>query len=135
NLGVEITPPKKSAAGIPAIIASMKHAISEMGVKRTAKTLLTLNQKGGYDCSSCAWPDPDGDRNTAEFCESGAKAIADEATLSRATPEFFAQHSVVDLSQKKFRCCAGQSCNTGIFCTAQRCRSFAEIGLLARAEN
>jgi len=87
-------------AGIPAVIVSMKHAIGEMGVMRSAKTLLKLNQKGGYDCSSCAWPDPDGDRNTAEFCENGAKAIADEATLSRATPEFFAEHSVVDLSQK-----------------------------------
>src|SRR5882724_1295333 len=96
----EIKSPKNFAAGIPAVIASMKHAIGEMGVVRSAKTLLKLNQKGGYDCSSCAWPDPDGDRNTAEFCENGAKAIADEATLSRATPEFFSKWSVVDLSQK-----------------------------------
>jgi len=97
---IKITAPQNYAGGVPAIIASMKHAIGEMGVLRSAKTLLKLNQKDGYDCSSCAWPDPDGERHTAEFCENGAKAIADEATLSRVTPEFFGQWSIADLAQK-----------------------------------
>jgi molybdopterin-dependent oxidoreductase alpha subunit len=68
-----------------------------MGVKRSFKTLLNLNQKDGFDCPSCAWPDPDDDRKTAEFCENGAKAVAAEATRARVTPEFFAQHSIADL--------------------------------------
>ena len=63
-----------------------------MGPNRTARTLLKLNQEDGFDCMSCAWPDPDvGHRHTAEFCENGAKAVAEEATTARATPEFFAR--------------------------------------------
>ena len=69
-----------------------------MGPTRTARTLLRLNQAEGFDCMSCAWPDPDvGHRHTAEFCENGAKAVAEEATKARATPEFFARHSIAEL--------------------------------------
>ena len=49
------------------------------GVSRAAKTLLALNQVDGFDCMSCAWPDP-GHRKTFEFCENGAKAVTWEAT-------------------------------------------------------
>ena len=38
-----------------------------------------MNQKDGFDCMSCAWPDPD-HRKTFEFCENGAKAVTWEAT-------------------------------------------------------
>ncbi len=76
----------------------MKRALGHMGIKRTAQTLLKLNQLDGFDCMSCAWPDPDpGHRHTAEFCENGAKAVAEEATTTRATPEFFATHSIAEL--------------------------------------
>ena len=68
-----------------------------MGVKRSLKTLLTVNQKDGFDCPSCAWPDPDGERKTAEFCENGVKAVASEATRARITPEFFAAHPISEL--------------------------------------
>ncbi|GAA2162965.1 FdhF/YdeP family oxidoreductase [Pedococcus bigeumensis] len=86
------------AAGPTAVAVSMKRALDHMGVKRTAQTLLKLNQAEGFDCMSCAWPDPDpGHRHTAEFCENGAKAVAEEATRDRATPEFFAQHSIEEL--------------------------------------
>jgi len=71
-----------------------------MGVRRGLRTLLTLNQKDGFDCPSCAWPDPDGERNTAEFCENGAKAVASEATTARVTPEFFAEHPLSNLLVK-----------------------------------
>ena len=64
----------------------MRRGAGEMGVKRSFKTLLKLNQKDGFDCPSCAWPDPDGERKTAEFCENGAKAVAAEATRERVTP-------------------------------------------------
>ena len=95
---LHVRAPKTSAGGVPAIISSMRHALHEMGPVRTAQTLLRVNQKGGFDCVSCAWPDPDGERHTAEFCENGAKAVADEATTKRITPEFFAQHSLQQLA-------------------------------------
>lgn len=95
----KIGPPKKSAAGIPAVLSSMKHALREMGVIRTIETLSKVNHKDGFDCPSCAWPDPEDRRNLAEFCENGAKAVADEATLKRITPDFFAQHSIAELSR------------------------------------
>ncbi len=76
----------------------MKRALEHMGVVRTAETLLQLNQAEGFDCMSCAWPDPEpGHRHAAEFCENGAKAVAEEATRDRATPEFFARHSIAEL--------------------------------------
>ncbi len=91
---------KEVAAGIPAVVSATKHAISEMGVARGMKMLLEVNQMGGFDCPGCAWPDPDDHRAVAEFCENGAKAIAEEATTKRVTADFFRQHSVYDLSKR-----------------------------------
>jgi anaerobic selenocysteine-containing dehydrogenase len=72
-----------------------------MGPVRTARTLLRLNQPDGFDCMSCAWPDPDPEqRHRAEFCENGAKAVADEATRRRITHEFFTRHSIADLMER-----------------------------------
>lgn len=50
-----------------------------------------------------AWPDPLQKRSTFEFCENGAKAVADEATLKRATAKFFVKHSIEDLKLKSDR--------------------------------
>ncbi len=92
---------KDHAAGVTAVAVSMKRSLDHMGPVRTAKTLLKLNQAEGFDCMSCAWPDPEvGHRHTAEFCENGAKAVAEEATTVRATPEFFAAHSIAELDAK-----------------------------------
>jgi molybdopterin-dependent oxidoreductase alpha subunit len=89
--------PKHDAAGIPAVASTFRHGLREMGVARTAETLLRLNQRDGFDCPGCAWPDPD-HRHHAEFCENGAKAVAEEATVLRAGPELFAQYSVEQLA-------------------------------------
>jgi len=90
-----------AAAGLTAVGVAMKRAVQEMGVARTAKTLTKLNQVDGFDCQGCAWPDPDPEhRHTAEFCENGAKAVAEEATRDRVGPDFFAQHSIDDLRQR-----------------------------------
>jgi anaerobic selenocysteine-containing dehydrogenase len=86
------------AAGLPAIVQTMRFTLREMGAVRGVKQLLHLNQKDGFDCQSCAWPSPDEDRHMAEFCENGVKAVADEATTRRITREFFAQYSVVELA-------------------------------------
>src|SRR5262245_40940366 len=88
----------KTAGGIPAIVATVKTVSSEMGLIRGARTLLKVNQPGGVDCPGCAWPEPDQHRSHFEFCENGAKHIADEATTKRVTPEFFQQWSVADLA-------------------------------------
>ncbi|MET8511191.1 FdhF/YdeP family oxidoreductase [Streptomyces sp. NPDC005077] len=92
-----VAPAQHSAAGIPAVAHSLRIAQQQMGLRRTARTLLKVNQKDGFDCPGCAWPEGD-KRHTAEFCENGAKAVAEEATLRRVTPDFFAAHPVADLA-------------------------------------
>ncbi|MEU0672522.1 FdhF/YdeP family oxidoreductase [Streptomyces sp. NPDC006172] len=95
----QVAEPKHAAAGLPAVGHSLRIAQQQMGVRRTALTLLRINQKDGFDCPGCAWPEPE-HRHTAEFCENGAKAVAEEATLRRVTPEFFAAHPVADLASR-----------------------------------
>jgi len=98
--GIRISKPKTVAAGIPAVISSFKHIKAEMSIFRGMKALLALNQKGGFDCPSCAWPDPDDERSgIAEYCENGAKAVAEEATEKRLRADFFRENSVYDLAQ------------------------------------
>src|SRR5689334_19715868 len=98
--GIRIGKPSASAGGVPAVLHSLQPTLSEMGMTRGIKAWLNVNQKKGFDCPSCAWPDPDGDRNTFEFCENGAKALAEEATTKRVTPEFFAQWTLPKLSEQ-----------------------------------
>ncbi|MFJ3493980.1 FdhF/YdeP family oxidoreductase [Streptomyces sp. NPDC086091] len=93
----QVDGPQHAAAGLTAIGHTLRIAQQQMGVRRTALTLLRVNQKDGFDCPGCAWPEPD-HRHAAEFCENGAKAVAEEATLRRVTPEFFAAHPVADLA-------------------------------------
>jgi molybdopterin-dependent oxidoreductase alpha subunit len=89
---------KKAAAGLKAIAVSAKNVFSEAGVIRGMKALNALNKKDGFDCPSCAWPDPDDDRSAlGEYCENGAKAVADEATAKKLTADFFAEHAIVEL--------------------------------------
>ncbi|MFE3281118.1 FdhF/YdeP family oxidoreductase [Nocardia sp. NPDC059239] len=97
---VTVTPPKTQAAGVKAVTVALDRAIGEMGVVRTARTLVRVNQVHGFDCPGCAWPEPSGHRRPAEFCENGAKAVAEEATLRRVSPEFFAKHSIEDLAAR-----------------------------------
>ncbi|QNS06844.1 FdhF/YdeP family oxidoreductase [Streptomyces xanthii] len=95
----QVAAPQHHAAGLPAVKESLRIAREQMGVRRTALTLLRVNQKDGFDCPGCAWPEPE-HRHAAEFCENGAKAVAEEATLRRVTPEFFAAHPVADLARR-----------------------------------
>jgi molybdopterin-dependent oxidoreductase alpha subunit len=99
--GLKVRAPHGHAAGVKAVRVAMGRALAQMGPSRTARTLLRVNQVGGFDCMSCAWPDPDPEhRHTAEFCENGAKAVAEEATVARVTPTFFARHSVAELAER-----------------------------------
>lgn len=96
---IKINPAKDSAAGIPSVMTTMKRAVNEMGVFRTLGVLQEMNQQGGFDCPSCAWPDPE-ERKFAEFCENGAKAVASEATSKKVTHDFFRKWSVEELSKR-----------------------------------
>jgi molybdopterin-dependent oxidoreductase alpha subunit len=95
------TPPQREAAGLAGVVKGLSAGLAQMGVRRSALTLLRVNQTHGFDCPGCAWPEPDaGHRATAEFCENGAKAVAEEATLRRVTADFFARHPVSDLATR-----------------------------------
>src|SRR6478735_3241919 len=94
---VVVTHEKSYAAGVPAVLVSLRRGLEQMGVVRTARTLFRLNQRDGFDCPGCAWPETPGHRKHAEFCENGAKAVAEEATTRTVGPDFFATHSVDDL--------------------------------------
>jgi hypothetical protein len=68
---------KTWAAGLPAVVSSLKHILGEAGPLRGTHGLMEMNQAGGFDCPSCAWPAPDGDRSLAEFCENGTNNLLD----------------------------------------------------------
>jgi len=91
-------PRPPAAGGFAAVKEAMRVGLVEMGLRRSATTLLKVNQKEGFDCPSCAWPDRDDNRELFAFCENGAKAVASEATTARVTPEFFANHSVAEIA-------------------------------------
>ncbi|MFJ8751761.1 FdhF/YdeP family oxidoreductase [Streptomyces sp. NPDC102441] len=98
---LSVTPPKKWAAGVPAVTHALEYSLEETSVRRTGTTLLTMNQVGGIDCPGCAWADPSpGHRHLNEYCENGAKHINDEATTRRITADFFRRHSVSELGKR-----------------------------------
>ncbi len=99
-LDLKQTALKDKAVGSTAVINSLQHVNRQAGLSRGAQALYKLNQKGGFDCPSCAWPDPDEERSSFEFCENGAKAIATETTRKRADADFFAKHSVKQLAEQ-----------------------------------
>ena len=94
-----VGPPAQAAGGIPAVTHALAHGLAQLGPVRTARTLLRVNQKHGFDCPGCAWPEPE-HRQLAEFCENGAKAVAEEATLRRVDAAFFAAHPVAELATR-----------------------------------
>ena len=99
HTGLRLGSPAHAAAGLPAVASSLNHVFGQAGVVRGTEALMKLNQKNGFDCPSCAWPDPDGHRSMSEFCENGAKAIAAEATTRKVDREFFARHTVSELAK------------------------------------
>ncbi|HXH58537.1 FdhF/YdeP family oxidoreductase [Iamia sp.] len=94
---IEVGPPVQEAAGVKAVVASTRMAIEQMGLRRSLTSLLRINQTDGFDCPGCAWPEP-GDRSHAEFCENGAKAVAEEATRRTVGADLFARHTVAELA-------------------------------------
>ncbi len=95
--GLEVSAPANHAAGVTAVLKSVQDLHDHMSPARATRTMLKINQKDGFDCPGCAWPEGK-KRHTAEFCENGAKAVAEEATERRITPDFFSRHSIDDLN-------------------------------------
>lgn len=97
----KIRPPERWATGLPAIANTATRTLPTMGPRRTLAALKVINQPGGFDCPGCGWPEPPpGERHRIEFCESGAKAVAEEGTTARIDDAFFARHSLVDLRER-----------------------------------
>jgi len=97
---IKVTSPAHVAAGITSVLKAVEFTLKGPGVMRGVAAMARLNQLDGIDCPGCAWPDPDHDRSLNEYCENGAKAISEEATSTRCTPEFFRSHSRAELSQQ-----------------------------------
>ncbi|MEX2335920.1 MAG: FdhF/YdeP family oxidoreductase [Fulvivirga sp.] len=98
HTGIKLTRPAKVAGGISAVFSSLKHVYGEVGIVEGTKSMLKMNQFKGFDCPGCAWPDPDRERSPVEFCENGAKALAEEATTEKVDTEFFTKYTVEELS-------------------------------------
>ncbi|MEM1134706.1 MAG: FdhF/YdeP family oxidoreductase [Bacteroidota bacterium] len=99
HTGIKLKKPERYAAGIPGIKAALSHAFKEMGVVKSLTTLSKINQKEGFDCPGCAWPDPEKRSKLGEYCENGAKALAEEATFKKVDADFFREYSVNTLSE------------------------------------
>ena len=100
--GTRVDAPSKAAAGIAGVYSTMAASFSEMGVLRSAKLLLRINKKDGFDCQSCAWPDPGrATASVAEFCENGAKAAGGRGDdRSASTREFFGTTASRELADR-----------------------------------
>ena len=94
---IHLTDLPRTAGGVAALVATTKIVARDSGLVRGARALLRVNQKDGFDCPGCAWPEPGQHRSHLEFCENGAKAVAEETTTARATPELFATMSIETL--------------------------------------
>ena len=114
-----VTGAEHEAAGVKAVLVSLQRGLESMGAVRTAAALARLNQRHGFDCPGCAWPEEHGGRKLAEFCENGAKAVAEEATKRVVTPEFFARHSIADLSRGPSTGCRSRAGSPIRWCCAR----------------
>ncbi|NWL32021.1 FdhF/YdeP family oxidoreductase [Paenarthrobacter nitroguajacolicus] len=97
---LQIAPPEEHAAGVKAVLVAVERGVAQAGLSRTAHSMLRVNQRGGFDCPGCAWPESQGRRKAAEFCENGAKAIAEETTVRSVGADFWESHSIEELSGK-----------------------------------
>ena len=99
NQNLKISTAPKTSVGFPAILGSLLQMGKYMDMPDALKASLKMNQKSGFDCAGCAWPDPDDDRSRlGEYCENGIKALAEEATSAKANPDFFAKYSIDELA-------------------------------------
>ncbi|MEE6289162.1 FdhF/YdeP family oxidoreductase [Georgenia sp. MJ173] len=98
---LEVREPTGAAGGLKAVGVAFERGLKQGGVSRTLRSMYRVNQPNGVDCPGCAWPESiTGDRKRIEFCENGAKALAEENTTRVATPGWWAKHSISELAGK-----------------------------------
>ncbi|HEU5096045.1 MAG TPA: FdhF/YdeP family oxidoreductase [Reyranella sp.] len=94
---LEFKPHTGPAGGWGSVGSLLRSFRREHNFVSGSATLLKQNKSDGFTCVSCAWAKP-ADPHVFEFCENGAKATTWEITPKRVTPDFFAQHTVAELS-------------------------------------
>lgn len=88
-----------AAGGWGAVKACTAHVLGQKTPVRDTIALFKMNQVKGFDCPGCAWPDPE-HRSVMELCENGVKAVSWETTGKKASPAFFARHTLSELWQQ-----------------------------------
>ncbi|MEN3264788.1 FdhF/YdeP family oxidoreductase [Pseudonocardia sp.] len=86
------------AAGWGAALSVMKVLGRTREAVRGPHAILKMNhENGGFDCPGCAWPD---DRKGLhlDICENGIKHVTWEMTRKKVGRDFFAAHTVSELS-------------------------------------
>jgi molybdopterin-dependent oxidoreductase alpha subunit len=96
-IGLKHDMPRTYAGGMDAVLTSLTFLYKKTGMNRSRKLLNNFNQVGGFECTGCAWPNPDKNRSHFEFCENGAKNVSAEATNKIITADFFTNWSVQEL--------------------------------------
>ena len=99
DVNLRVGAPERSAAGLAGVRHGLRPVLDQAGVVRGVKTLRLVNQQRGFDCPGCAWPESD-KPHLVEFCENGAKAVAEESTVRRVGADFFAAHPVSQLATR-----------------------------------
>lgn len=98
-LDLKVTEPDTNSVGFAAIKSAIGQVSKYMNAVDALKLSTKINQKGGFDCPGCAWPDPDDERSSlGEYCENGIKAIAEEAQNKTIGADFFAKHSMDEIA-------------------------------------
>lgn len=86
------------AAGWGAAKSVTRFMVRERELLDGPRAILKMNhENGGFDCPGCAWPD-DLKGLHLDICENGIKHVTWEMTRKRVGREFFAEHSVSELS-------------------------------------
>ncbi|GAA3612271.1 FdhF/YdeP family oxidoreductase [Flavivirga amylovorans] len=96
---LKTTKPARNSGGFKGLKAAVTHVSKYMNPADAIKISTKINQKGGFDCPGCAWPDPDDERSSlGEYCENGMKAMSEEMQNKTIGHEFFTDHSVEELA-------------------------------------
>ncbi len=98
--GVTIKKLPTSSVGWAALYSTIGQIGRYMDMPKALRASLRMNQRRGFDCPGCAWPDPEDDRSSiAEYCENGIKALAEEASKALVDADFFQKYDIASLCE------------------------------------
>ncbi|MFD7578577.1 FdhF/YdeP family oxidoreductase [Kitasatospora sp. NPDC059817] len=94
----QFAPYHHPAAGWGAAKSVTRFLVKEGAYVDGPRAIMRMNhESGGFDCPGCAWPD-DTKGLHLDICENGIKHVTWEMTRKRVGRDFFAAHSVTELS-------------------------------------